>query len=561
MDDIKKNLSDAVSDPSDTKKTAEETLPENKKGDASPSPPDDALERFLSREPEKAEKPKSGKSRRGVIALIAAIAAVAVLAVVLVLVRSQPLPSEEIALPAEVSLSVNENGEHEAAVPVDENGEIRQNGSGSLLTYVPSDIAQIDVLNDSGSFSVTSETPSGGSTVYTLVGFEDFPQQSGAADEIATDAAALNFTKIISPDGELSDFGLDEPTAVVKVHFHDGTAATVRVGDNAAGEAGTYIAFGSSSAVYLVDPTSVDSFLYRVTQFISREITASAEDTDSALQTLTISGTHYPEPITLEANTDEAIDAAYLVTAPRRMFANATESYDIAGNIRGLYAEEVVCVNPTADQLRTLGLSEPYAAVTAVYPDTTVTLHASAPADNGLVNLYYPDKNTVYSIQLAAVCWAKTSLDLLMPETPLNAKLPYVSRVDFKAGSTDFSVEVTTTTETVTGDDGTEQEVTDTTAIYNGETLSTQDFSIFFQNLNAIRNQGAADGTGDEVMRFTFTYTTGRAPDTMAVSASGTAKYALTLNGEQVGSVSKSYIDKLIEGAQSLIAGDPVPSL
>ena len=524
-----------------------------------------ALNSFLSREQEPKKPVKAGKKRKPILIVIIALVVVAALVVTLVLVRHRTYKKSE-GLPdaAEIALNVGENGVHEASVTLDENGNILQNGTGSLLTYVPADITEIKVENKDGSFTVASHTPEGEATVYTLVGFEDYAMQDGVAGEIASHAASLEFTKIISADGSLSDYGLDQPRATVNVSFSDGTSALIRVGDNAAGEdTGAYAAFGSSDAVYLVATENVEPFLYSVNGLISLDITDKMEDSENMdFSTLTISGTRYDEPITLEPNTDKAIDASYLVTSPRRMVANATESYDIAGNIRGLYAEEVVCVNPSENQLSSYGLSEPYASVKAIYPDTEITLHASAANDDGLVYLYNPDKNVVYTIQLAAVSWAKTGLDMLTPENPLIVNKAYLSAIDFSAGDTSFKLDVSSSTDTVTDDSGNEQEVTTTTASFDGKELTEQNFSIFFQNLSAIKNQGNPDGSkGDKVMSVTYSYTTDRSDDTLTVYTSDSTVYILELNGSTFGTASKAYIDSLIEGAQGLIKGENITSL
>ena len=524
-----------------------------------------ALDSFLSREQEQRKTVKPVKKRKPILIVIIALVIVAALVVTLILVRHRTYQkSEGVTDPAEITLDVGKDGVHEASVALDENGNILQNGSGSLLTYVPADIKEINVENRDGSFTVTSTTPEGEATVYKLVGFEDYTLQEGIADEIASHVSALEFTKIISANGNLSDYGLDKPLATVNVSFNDGTTALIRVGNNAAGEdTGAYVAFGSSDAVYLVSSETVKPFLYSVNSLISLDITDKMEDSDkSEFSTLTISGSRYDEPITLEPNTDKAIDASYIVTSPRRMYANATESYDIAGNIRGLYAEEVVCVNPSDNQLSSYGLSEPYASVKATYPDTEITLHASAPNDDGLIYLYNPDKNVIYTIQLAAVSWAKTGLDLLTPENPLIVNKAYVSAIDFSAADVSFKLDVTSSTETVTDGDGNEQEVTTTTATYDGKELTEQNFSIFFQNLTAIKNQGSPDGgKGSTVMSVTYSYTTDRSDDTLTVYTSDATNYILEMNGSVVGTASKAYIDSLIEGAQGLIKGENITSL
>ena len=523
---------------------------------------DEALSSFLSRQQKEKKPGKLTDFQKKLIITLGVIAAVVVLTLVLVNLRKKPIVSEEdIPLPAEITLSI-EDGVHEAEVVLDEDGNIKQNGSGSLLTYVPSNIKKITVENRDGTFEIDSTTPKGEATVYTLVGFEEYDKQSGITDEIATSCAALDFSKVISADGNPADFGLDKPRAKVEVTYNDDTSSILHIGSNAPGGTGAYVSFGTGSAVYLVDVTVVNRFFYSINDLISPEITAAVEDSANIdFSRIEIAGAHYDEPIVLEPNTDEAIGFSYLVTSPRKMFADEVESHDISGNIRGLYGESVVCVNPSADQLASYGLDDPYASVTADYPDTTITLYASAPHDDGTVNVYNPEKKLIFSIQLAAVSWAKTGLDLLTPENPLNVKMAYVDKLSFTAGSTDFTLDITSKTDAYVDDTGTEQTVTSSTASYNGKDMNTDDFHVFFQNVNAIKNLGYSDASaGSKVMSVTFAYTTDRAADTLSVYESD-GDYLLEFNGDKVGTVSKKYIEKLITGAENLIKGETVEGL
>lgn len=569
FDPVEEKLTPPVAEPIPEEKTepAEKTEVafDEQVTDDETSKDDEALKSFLNRDTETAKKPVSPRSRKTLIIVIAALVVVAILVTVMVILLSHPLKTADDSYKeASISLHVNSDGVHEANISLDENGNIRENGAGTLLTYVPAEIKQIDVENSEGSFRVTATTPSGEATVYKLVGFENYPLQDGIADEVANHSAGLKFIRILEVNANLADFGLDQPRATAKVTYTDDTSSVIRIGNAAAGEAGTYVAFGTSNDVYLVSNDDVACFLYSVNRFISLSITDTMEDSaNSQFSDVTISGTHFDKSIVLKPNTDEALGASYLLAEPIQVPANAIEAGDIAGNIRGLYAESVVCVNPNSDQLSTYGLSDPYAAVKATYPDTEITLQSSSPNDDGTVYLYNPDKNVVYSIQLAAVCWAKTSVDLLMPENPLNVKLKSVSDISFIAGDTDFSLSVTTKSETVTDDSGNEQENTTSTASYDGKDLDTDNFNVFFQNITGIKNLGSTDDSGkDKILSVTMSYTTDRPDDTLTIYSGGDgAKYIMTFNGVTIGTVSKTYINSLIDGAENLIAGKTVEGL
>ena len=268
-----------------------ENTTDNKETDE-PDDKDEALESFLSRE-QKEKKAKPSGKHKPILILIIALAAVAILVILLIVLRSnsQKKVTEETPV-AELSLHVND-GVHEASISLDDNGNIEKNGTGSLITYVPSQIKQIDVENQNGSFSVTAETPSGEATVYKIVGFEKYPLQEGVADEIAKHSSAIDFSRIIEANANLADFGLDQPRATAKVIYTDDTSSIIRIGNEAAGEAGTYVAFGTTNDVYLVNNTDVQSFLYNVNEFISLNITDKMEDSPTEFELLTAIGFVY----------------------------------------------------------------------------------------------------------------------------------------------------------------------------------------------------------------------------------------------------------------------------
>lgn len=532
----------------------------------------DALERFLGREQEPVDKTTGGRLKNRMWLIIAAAVVVVLVGVLLTVGQLSPAEDDSSAAkPAEINLSIDDEGEHQAEVVVEEkSGEPQQNGSGTLLSYAVADIARIDVENESGSFTVLSETPTAvnedgeeqsEATVYTLVGYEEFALQDGMADAVANDASVVGFSSIIDTSGELSDYGLDSPRARVEVTYTDGTTCVIRIGSDAAADAGAYIAFGSSDTVYLAAKDSVDSFLYGVLDLISLEITEAAADTDSSeLIRAEISGEHYRDRIVMEKNTDTALRSGYLVTAPRYMAADSVESADIAGAVRGLYAEQVACVNPSQSQLEGYGLDKPYAKITAEYADTTVRLSASAPGDDGTVYLLNPEKKVIYVIGLGAVEWANTSLNKLSPETMLDINLEAVSAISMEVDGKRYDITVNTTTESVENDEGEVEDVTTTTAYAGDKRLDDESFAVFFQNLNAIKLTDGESGGGSVWCTVTLRYTTGRSDDVVQIYRADGSRLPAALNGESMDSVYKSTINKLVDCVDDLINGRKVTS-
>ena len=127
---------------------------------------DGPLSSFLNREEETEKKndkdsdsPKKKKIPWWIIVCGAVVIALVVILLVLLLQPIKPSDDQNQYQEAQFEISVDENGEHQAQVPTNEAGEIEQNGVGTLLAYDVFSVSQIDVQNQSGSFSVTSYTP------------------------------------------------------------------------------------------------------------------------------------------------------------------------------------------------------------------------------------------------------------------------------------------------------------------------------------------------------------------------------------------------------------------
>lgn len=533
-----------------------------------PQDDDKALDSFLNREasPQKARKSTDNRFNRNMIILFSAVLVIAVLVGVIIFLNTRPYKegtsTEGIYDEAWTIATVDEAGMHTVDVPVDENGEPRQNGVGTLIDYTPSGISAIRVSNESGAFTILAHTHSGEATEYQLEGYSDFSLQTGMPDNVANDAGNLNFLTIAGIGKNLADYGLDAPRATVNISFTDGTGALILIGNEAVASTGTYLSFGGTDTVYLVENESVDAFFYSLTDFISLTITDSPDTTDNAqLRRATISGSHYAEPIVLEPNNDAAVDYYYRVTSPREMFADAVKGNDITGAIRDLYAEEVAAVSPSSDTasfLSTYGLGDGcYAQISAEYPDATIRLRASAPDSTGTVYLAnLADSRVIYRIQVGAVSWVSTSLSELIPDTILNVSRTALTNITLTAGAKTASIDVDTRTQTVANTSGDTEEVTTTEAYYDDKMLSDDSFTILLQNLKGLPYTGAADtAAGEKLLEIRYTYSTGRAADTVVIYNGDDKNVAVTVNGKVVGTTKKAYANTLVANLSDIIAG------
>jgi hypothetical protein len=526
------------------------------------------LDKFETPEETKTgKKKKKGHIKALIISLIGAVVLVGIVCL-LVFLPTGDSESELSGDEASITTKTDSNNIWQAQVKTDSNGKIKENGSGDLLEYVPADISKIQVEYKNGSYTVTSYTPTTtetdpetgeettttDTTEYTLVGYEDFDLQSGIPDEVASACSALSFNTVIEADAKdnLADYGLDNPRSVATVTYSDKKKAVIYVGDDAPQGVGTYIKFGSSDAVYLVDSDSVEALLYKLNDFISLTINDSASSTDdSDFKYLNLTGSAYGKKITMKLNSySDSIANSYVLTAPQECYADDSEASNVAGAIRGLYADSVACVNPTASQLKKYGLSGEYAHVYAKYPDTTVNLLASKPDSEGYCYLMKKGGKIIYKIASDSIPWVTTSYDNLVSSYVLDPQYSGLAGVDVTCNSKTYNFDVTTTVTTTTDDDGSTTSSTTTTVKYNNEELTQAYFEIFYRNMSLLTKSDTVASTPKGKALYTVKYTYSdkkKSADTVSFYKGSGNQYIVTLNSKAVGHIYSSYVDKLIE--------------
>ena len=484
------------------------------------------------------------------LTLIVIIAAAVILSGVMVLLLLLPkgettdpdaaTPDE----PANISYSTDENGVHQAVIGRTTDGK-SGNGYGALLEYVPSDIKSMHIENEYGTLDITATTPEGEATEYTLVGFEDFEMKSGTADTIANAASTLSFTRVAGKDKGGSEFGFDDPRSVVTVTYTDDTKAIITVGADAPQGKGTYVKFGSGEEIYVVEAETAKNFLYGVNDLMSLTINDAASDSDSSLAQ-TISVTSNGASYTLNRYTGVKFSSTYYMTDPTR-FASESESSKIEGAIRGLYADSVVYVNPSDSQLSDAGLSEPYATLSAEYPDTTVTLYASQPDSDGVVNLMVSGKNVVYTIKAEKVPWVETTYAKLCSEYVLYPKMTALTGFEVNGKAFKLSTRESHTTD----DDGNESTSYVTTVFLGDEEIQIENFSGFCSDVGMIELADPDNGStgGDAALTVKYTYEDGDS-DELAFYPDTDTLYTAVVNGKVMGHARKADITRALEGLE-----------
>lgn len=500
------------------------------------------------------------------ILLIVSVAAVLLVGLMLLLIfmpKGDDQATSTIDEGIDMVVTVDENGVHQAEIKTNAKGEIANNSYGTLVEYDTNEVASIHLENEKGTLDITSETPKDAdgntqATKYTIKGYEDYDMQGGMADTIASSAANLEFIKVVTLKKEdAADFGCDKPRATANVTYADGTKSVIMLGNDAPQGAGTYVKFGDSDTIYLVETSKVSAFDYGLTDLMNKSINQPVSNSDNAKpSSITLSGSNFSKSIELVPNTNNKVNASYVMTAPVERYANEKESSLVEGAIRGITSDGVKLVDPSSEQLSNAGLSSPYAEIKAVYPDTTVNLIASKPDGDGNVNVMEKGGKLVYTISADKLPWITTSYEALANEYVLYPRMVALSNMSVDDGSKTYDFKLSSKEVESTDEDGNTTTSSTTTVQYGDKEIEIGDFSGFFQKVALLELADASDDSvsGSPILTVTYTYSEDGSTDKVEFYSAGDGYCMATLNGKTLGKVNKGSVNSIVTDVEALVS-------
>lgn len=444
----------------------------------------------------------------------------------------------------------------------------------NLVSHIPAEIQKMEIKNEYGEFTLLSETPTKEvenedgttstyteATVYTLENYEDMEMLTGAPDTIANDCASVTSTKIVDDGSKKSDFGFDNPRAVVKVTYTTGDTATITLGNDAAAELGAYVMVEGDENVYLVASDAVDGYLYGAMDLITTEIGfAAADDTGNKFTKMVFGGSLFDgKEVVLDYSDYTAFSETYVITSPDNTLANEETVTYMVNNVRNLTAKKVITLNADEEDLKEYGLDNPYVTVDAEYPDLTVSYKATQPDKENLC--YLVSNDIIYQMDALSLPWVSYSYDQILPKNVMSPKYSGVDKITVETADKKYEFVISRET-VVTQEEDTDVETTVTKVTCNGNELDENNFSIFYQNLTSAERAGAGEIPSDEkaVLTVKYEFSDGKTGSAVYYEAEN-RKCPVLVNDTLSGTAFESYVTKITEDVVKVSAGEAVTSI
>ena len=428
------------------------------------------------------------------------------------------------------------------------------------------DIKTLSITNKEDSFVLIQEK----ADEWSCADLTDLPFDKTQYQSTATSFAAITASQKIDAPENLTDFGLAEPVATAELTLNDGTVVKLSLGGNAPGNLGCYIQKDSDSNVYLIDSYTAESFQKTKKSMIKTSLITSANTsvdpqtgqpvTTSAIESLALSGTNFPEKLVFTTYTEAELqeENAYHMSQfaflenGKKQDVNSNAFDPIASSFTSFYASEAVELTPSADKLKEYGLDKPSAIADVVFEGKTYRIQVGKkvvpPDGETAADAYYMlfnDYKVVYTVMGSSIPWRDVKKSALTSNMLFITNIDNVSKITVKAEGIDAVFELSGLGE-------------DLVVTQNGKTVSTDNFRNLYQvYIGVTPEEGATDKpTGNPVYTMTFSYKdTSKADSVITLTPNGARRYFYAINGEGSNNVAESVLERLMTKTKQFIEG------
>ncbi len=455
----------------------------------------------------------------------------------------------------------------------DDNSGVSSDTATTLIAQTASNIEQITVKNSGGEYTLTvynatveSLVESSGETsvettteaVYTMQGYENYFVDQDKVDSLAYDCSNLVSSKTInSKNNSDSDYGLDEPRAVVNIRFSDGSEKTVKVGSNAPGDESVYVRMGDAEKIYLVSADSVKSMLVEKLQMFDKTVLKELED-DETVSALSISGSGRKTPLLLEKNSFSSV-SDYYMTSPQRAACDKTAFSELCEqSIFPITADSTVAVDVTDEQIKKYGLDNPYYILEASTDIASYKVLVSKPDKDKNCYIMKDGSKAVFKIASSEIEFMGSDGSDIMSKTVIYPNIIKLKNIEVLYDKTTDKYDITNKS----SKNSDNAEYITSTVKLNEADIKSGIFSAFLRNLSVLERSSKIpeyDEKSSPILSVTVTYNNDT-KDTVAIHKSE-KKAVVVLNGKAVGTAELEIANELLSDAKLLAVNTEFDSL
>lgn len=446
-----------------------------------------------------------------------------------------------------------------------------------IYTITDRQIASVGIKNASGEYELFRD----GDGNIKMRGAENVPLLSETASNLFKSVLVIYSESLIEDDcKDLSVYGLDEPAATLSVNSTRGFSDIFYIGDKTPDGGAYYFLKDGDTTVWCVNTYFAQRVLKARNEFFDLTISKPYELTD--FLSLSIDFNDKSRNYEFRFCTQEEIDAnlyadSMVMTSPFTFGASSENVRAAAESVASLSAEDVVCENPTEEDLKDLGFSSsspvvrigfqvdvsqstvngaenPYydASATESKKITLYSTYMLGGRADGHLYLMYDDIDAVYAVSGDLFGFVDYTPDKFCQGNVFIRYLNELSAFEVSGGGITRKFDVSTEV----ADDG---KVT-YFASYNGKELTASYMQNLYREIVSVTNLGMSDDPGGKAAVTVICFgINGQDSKVEFVPLDEDGLYYFCrVNGSGHFYVSSALIDRILADAQALSEGKAV---
>lgn len=418
----------------------------------------------------------------------------------------------------------------------------------SIYSISASDFVRASVTNELGGFTL-EKTENG----YAIPEDDGFELSTYSTGWLGDKLIAPNATKVIEEPNELSEYGLDKPSAACRVELADGSVKTLLLGNESV-TAGYYMMLEGEKNVYIVT-NNLPAYLMRAAAwYVEADVIPSASDcpqgTDTTVKYVFMGGKARAENVEIQmdpsyVSTDTEASTPYIMTQPVSYPVNTSTSGDLISYAPALKFSECADIRLDAEKLAKYGLDDPDYVLKYRFANFDVHIDF---ADAG--EYYYAvleGFDAVFIAYPGNTSFLSTPAEEYMSRLTFTKPLSSLSGLKISVGGKQYAFRI-------------DHNENGTVPYCGSLKLDETNFKQFYENMIMTLSEGRTDEkpTAEAYISFVYSFNDGT-PDVKAEFVPiDSMRYVYLVDGDGMFFVLKSQVDALASDIELISQNKPI---
>lgn len=423
-----------------------------------------------------------------------------------------------------------------------------------LFSVLPQDINIIKIKNPEDEYTLVNCQES-----FAVEGLEETKASKINMQTLLSLLDPMEAEREIVLEGEeinLNQYGLDKPEYSIQIVLTDGSEKTLFLGKIAPDGKSIYTQY--EGKVYLMAEDILEIASKKRYSFLDNEITGMEPEYKEA--TIILSGENRALPITLKITTTtegevtegvvSSSERKYEMLTPIEQEITAESASKVTDGLFSLYANTIVAVHPSEEDILSLGLEEPFSQIEfSADGEEGFTLKTSEPDENNYVYLMKEGGELIYWVSAGRLSWLDVQSEELTQSIYTAPELEKLKKFRIEARGSDYHF-------ILEEEDGSIQ------ISCEGLPVDAERFAEFYDKVTEIAPQKMYQERPDfePALTMTITQKDGK-QDVLQMIPIGDGNVSLCLNGKTEYAADQNLLYVILENCRSLLEGGDLKPL